>query len=173
MIILLVTCFITTVYSQRKEYAVKAVFLERFTRFIQWPADSDLNDSSKPFVIAVLGKNPFGTLLEKIYSNRTIKNKKVKIRYISGINEIVPCHLLFITGTRKYDLGRIINHLKKKPVLLVSDTDGFAERGVHINLFIVKEQIRFEINETAVKNSKLKMSFRLLQTARIVNPIKK
>ncbi|MCD4695436.1 MAG: YfiR family protein, partial [Bacteroidales bacterium] len=65
------------IFSQTEEYTIKAVFMERFTRFTEWPAESAINDTTKPFVISVIGKNPFGNLLEETYSSQKILNKNV------------------------------------------------------------------------------------------------
>ena len=44
--------------AQVPEYALKAEFLERFTRFVDWPGE---HDPRSPFVIGVYGSNPFGS----------------------------------------------------------------------------------------------------------------
>ena len=44
--------------SESQEYALKAAFIEKLCRFIDWSNDDSGADSSQ-FVIAVLGKNPF------------------------------------------------------------------------------------------------------------------
>ena len=44
------------------QYQVKAAFLYNFAKFVEWPPRSYKNPSA-PFVIGVLGKNPFGNAL--------------------------------------------------------------------------------------------------------------
>ncbi|HHJ53866.1 MAG TPA: YfiR family protein, partial [Caldithrix abyssi] len=50
----------------------------------------------------------------------------------------------------------------------ISDTPGFAKKGVMVNFYDWKGFIRFEINKKAVESSNLKFSSRLLRLARIV-----
>src|SRR6267142_1451932 len=45
------------------EYQVKAVFLFNFAQFVEWPPQS-FEDPAAPFVIGVLGTDPFGSALE-------------------------------------------------------------------------------------------------------------
>lgn len=156
--------------TQFMEYTVKAVFLEQFTRFIEWPDTSGMYDTSKPFILGVLGENPFGATLEEIYSTRKIKDKNVKISYFSGIDEVEGCHLLFISKSMEKELSHILSYTKKKPVLTVSDTEGFAEKGVLINLFLEGNSVRFEINEAVVRESGLFISYLLLKHAKIIAP---
>ena len=159
--------------SKEEEYKVKAVFLERFTRFVEWPEDADLDDPSMPFIICVIGNNPFKEILEQAYEKRTILGKPVKIHYISSLKDITPCHLLFVSSSMKPRLEEILSYTNDKPILTIGDTEGFAEKGIHINFYLRGESTRFSINETAVRNSPLKMDFRLLQYAKIVNPVER
>jgi len=156
--------------AQLSEYTIKAAFLERFTRFIEWPEESAIVDTSKPFILGVIGENPFGAILEEIYSTQKIRNKKVEIRYISDTNEIPECHLLFISKSEEKALSKILSFAKEKPILTISDTKGFAEKGVLINFSFSENKIRFEINESAVRDSGLSISYLLLRVAKIVNP---
>ena len=155
--------------AQTTEYKLKAVFLERFTRFIEWPdPDSRFTDTTKSFNISVIGENPFGSALDDLYSNTKIKNKKVKIIYISKISEIDSCQILFISNSKEKSLDAILDYTKGKPILTVSDHDGFAEKGVIINFYIANNKIRFEINENSLIQSNLYMSYLLLNVANIV-----
>ncbi|MCP4111057.1 MAG: YfiR family protein [Desulfobacteraceae bacterium] len=63
----------TSAYPQLSDEVLKAAWLERFSRFVEWPEESGINDVSKPFVITVIGKNPFGKVLNQLYSTRKIK----------------------------------------------------------------------------------------------------
>lgn len=153
------------------EYAMKAVFLERFTRFVEWPAEYAISDTTKPFILGIVGSSRLGSILEKVYASQTIRDKHVEIRYISDLEDIVDCHLLFISRITLANLSRILAYTRGKPILTVSDTRGFAMRGVLINLNIEEDRIRFEINEGAVHESGLYMSYHLLKLAKIVNPV--
>lgn len=157
-------------YADVSEYDLKAVYLERFTRFVEWPAGSSIDDPANPFIICVVGKNEFGSRIEQISDTLKIRNKKIAVRYISHLNEIDECHLLFISGKTKQSLSDILAYTKDKPILTVSDTAGYGEQGVYINYFFENKRLRFEINQSAVQESKLKMSHMLLQRARILNP---
>lgn len=154
--------------AQVSEYEVKAVFLERFTRFIEWPAESSVYDTTKPFIIGIFGKNPFNSKLEKFYSTQEIKGKKVEILEIDNLDEIVKCHLLYVSKSAKDKLFDILVYTKDKPILTIGDTKGFAEQGIFINLITVGQRIRFEISEAALRDSNFTVSYRLLKEAIIV-----
>jgi hypothetical protein len=158
--------------TQQSEYTIKAVFLEHFTRFIQWPESLENAGASNPFCLGIIGENPFGSILDQIYAEQKIKNRRVKISYFSTPDEITDCHILFISSSNKEILPEILSRTRDKPILTVSDTTGFAEIGVLINFYLAGNKIKFEINEKAVHESGLVMSYRLLNLARIVNQVR-
>jgi hypothetical protein len=161
------------VYAADKadEYELKAAFLEKFARFIEWPAEDWSVDKDKYFEIVVLGENPFGKKLDKLYSKLKIEDKSVKIRYISSINEIGTCQILFISPSMSSKITQILDKVSKKSILTIGQTSGFCEKGVHINFYIQSSKIKFQINEKAARNSNLKISHLLLQNATIINTI--
>lgn len=164
---------VPSAHAQPHEYIVKAEFIERFTRFTEWPDESQINDTSKSFILGVIGEeNHFAATLEEIFTTKKIRGKKVVVRRFSEPNEASQCDLLFIAEVTKRKLLKILSYTKNKPILTVSDSESFARSGVLINFVIRNNKIRFEINEKAVQESKLTISYLLLQAATIVNPVR-
>lgn len=159
-------------FSQTNVYVLKAVYLEKFSRFVTWPEECEMNDPTKPFIISVMGKTQLTENLEQIYAVQKINNKKVIIKKISHLYEIENSHVLFIADSEKKNLKNILVLTKKLPVLTISESSNFAEMGVIINFYEEEKRLKFEVNETAVLQSPLQMSFYLLNSAKIVKPVK-
>ena len=158
-------------FAQESEYQLKALFFEQFSRFIEWPASMDVQDTSKPFHISVLGKNPFGTLLHDTYKGQTIRNKRVRISYPATPADIDTCHMLFISSSLSNNIQQIIDQIKDKPIFTIGDTPGYAEAGVHLNMFQQNNTLKFEMNERATHESGLKVSYVLFNLSKVVDPI--
>lgn len=151
------------------EYTVKGVFIGKFTEFIAWPKEDD--ESRKNFIITIVGDNPFDKELEKIYLKHQIKGVDVVVQYHSIEQKLVhlkKSDIIFISGISDQLLSKVVVKFRQKPVLLIGDTPGYCLKGVHINFFLKKDQIRFEINPDYFKRSKLHIHYRLLQLAKIV-----
>ncbi len=156
-----------------EEYMVKAGFLERFTRFVTWPKKKDIDDPSFPFILGIIGSSLVKKEFEKYFQNQTIKNKKVEIREIINLHNITGCHLIFISRSAKSKLSVLLDHVKGKPILTIGDTEGYAQKGVHINFYIRHDgKMRYELNETALCNSGFDISFHLKTMAKIIDPLK-
>lgn len=159
-------------FSQANVYVLKAVYLEKFSRFIKWPEESLMNDQDKPFVISVIGNTPLTKNLEQIYAVQKVNNKNVIIKRISNLYEIENSHILVIAESEKKNLQNILTLTKDLPILTISEAPDFAKKGVILNFYEENNKLRFEINETAVLQSPLQMSYYLLNSAKIINPIK-
>jgi hypothetical protein len=154
--------------AQTREYLLKAGFIEKFTRFIEWPEITNINNSTIPFTISVIGESKFNNSLEKIFNNVKVKNKKVHIKYISSVDEIGECMILIISESKKDKLNEILNYTSGKPILTIGETAGYGKKGVLINMFVENNFIRYEINRKAFDKSGLKASSLLLASAVIV-----
>lgn len=153
------------VHAQSNEYLIKAGFIEKFTKFTQWPDSDNVN-----FNIVIIGKSPFNNEIEKLYAKRKIKNKKVKVQYVESIAEIHNCDILFISDSEKNQLSKIIEFTKNKAILTIAESKGFAQKGVHINFYNTREgTIHFEMNPKSIKKSNLVVDAILLNYAKIVN----
>lgn len=166
---LIIISFQVQVLSQSDEYLMKAIAMEQLSRFIEWPSEAFDSNPSTPFIIAVIGKNPFGKKLEEAYTDHHIKKRTVKIVYIEKIEQLEDCHILFVSSSKKKELSKIVDTLKGTPILTVADTHGYAESGILANFFIEDNKLRFEINEKGMEEAGLNVSFLLIKVAKIVN----
>ncbi len=152
----------------------KIVLLEKFTRFVEWPRDSDVKDTSKPFVIGVIEDEAFRKNLDDAYANQLIKNKKVVVRLIVHQSEIAGCNLIFIPNILKWEFSSIIEAIKKKPIFTISEVNDVPPKGIHIGLFMRREKIRYWVNETALKESNFECDWHLLKGAEeLLEPLRR
>jgi hypothetical protein len=150
------------------EHAVKAEFIERFTRFVDWPSPA-LNNAEGTFVICVVGDTPMEPYLTRLAHQRLIKDRRVELRHIKSGAEASGCHVLFIAASERGHLKQILSHTSGHAILTISDAEGFAQQGVLINLFVNEEgNVRFEICSTQLRKSGLNMSAQVLRLARLV-----
>jgi hypothetical protein len=147
------------------EYQAKIVLMDKLTRFVDWPAGGD---PQRAFVLAVLGRTPFGDELDSYFAARPLKNRPVSVRYLHQLSELGECDLLFICASEKPRLGAILEHVKGRPILTVADTEGFAQAGVMVGLVRSGARIGFEVNLAPTRASGLRMAPGFLQLATLV-----
>jgi len=155
--------------SPTPEYQVKAAFLFNFSEFVSWPPQA-FSSADAPLVIAVLGHDPFGADLDAIISGERIGQHPLIVRRYQDVSELAGCHILFIDRSKATDLPQILQALRGRDILTVSDIDGSAESGVMIDLVTQSNHIRMRINVAAAHASGLTISSQLLRPAQIVGP---
>jgi hypothetical protein len=155
--------------ARPSEYQVKAVFLFNFAQFVDWPAEA-FADSRAPLVIGVLGEDPFGGFLDQTVSAERLGGRPFEVRRYRAVDEVAACHILFISRPAGERLDEVLASLRNRPILTVSDLDGFAKRGGMIRLLTDKGRIRLEVNLEGVQAAHLTISSKLLRVAEVVTP---
>jgi hypothetical protein len=150
-----------------REYDLKAAFLFNFAQFVEWPAEA-FSDASAPFIIGVLGEDPFGRSLDEIVAHEAVRNRKIAVRRYRNVQEISTCHILYIGGSEASSLSRILAQLDGRPILTVGDTDLFTTHHGIIQFLVVENKLRLRINVEAARMAKLSISSQLLRQAEIV-----
>src|SRR5437868_4697774 len=131
------------------EYRIKAVFLFQFAQFVEWPqATSD----AAPFAICVLGEDPFNEYLDETVSGEAVKGRQLTVRRYRQGEDLKSCSILFIAQSEAERLDAILAGLRGEPVLTVSDTSRFAERGGTVEFVTVNNKIKLRINADAAKD---------------------
>lgn len=163
----------TNLFAQAtsKEYQVKAAFLFNFMQFVEWPP-TVFKNADDPFRIGVLGQDPFNAALEDTVQGETISNHKIIVEHAMQVDDLKNCQLIFISKSEKKHVAEILSALDDKPVLTVSEIEGFAERGGGINFYLEGNKVRFEVNPDAARHDGLKVSSQLLSLGKIIETAK-
>jgi hypothetical protein len=148
------------------EYAVKAVFVYNFSRFIDWPRQA-FESAGEPFIIGIVGEDPFGPLLAEAIQGEFYRGRPIQIRHFRGPGDIGRCHLLFISQANAANLDAILASVAGRNVLTVGETEAFLDRGGMIALIAEQNRVRLRINPASLRTVNLSVSSKLLQVADI------
>lgn len=154
--------------SRPTESQVKAAYLFNFGKFVRWPGVLSTSDES--LQICVVGKNPFGSVLEATVKGEVIDGRKVTARTLSTIQEAAGCRILFVSASEEGRLAGIFSAAQRLGVLTVSDIPNFVARGGMIGFVNQNERIRFEVNAAPLADAGLTVSSELLKVAIRVIP---
>jgi hypothetical protein len=149
------------------EYQVKAAYLFNFLKFVEWPGDP-LADTHGRWVIGIAGDNPFGDELTQIISGKTVQGHELQVKRFQQGEDLLACHVLFISASEKKRLPSILVTLNGSSVLTVADMDHFIESGGMIQFVMEEKRVRFGIDVGAASRAHLKVSAKLLSLARTV-----
>lgn len=168
LMILLLLILSAPAFSQDRAFMMKAAFIAKFAQFTEWPNTNE-GSSHNEFIITVIGNDPIHSVLQQISKTKRVKNRTIVIRNISKPCDIKHPHVLYITKSMAPQLNMILEQVRGRSVMTISDTKGFGHTGVLINFYITdRGTLHFEINSTVLKQTSLKINLLLLEIARVI-----
>jgi hypothetical protein len=146
-----------------EENAVKAAFLLRFARYVTWPAPA-APLAGAPFALCVVGRDPFGRMLDSAASSELIDGHTVTVRRIAEVDRAADCQLAFVEGTSPQDTTRLLLALRNQAILTITDARAGPPRGM-IHFSVIGGRVRFFIDDAEAAGRGLSISSRLLALA--------
>lgn len=144
------------------EEAVKAIFMYRFAGYVTWPASTA---NAPQFTIAVLGAENVAAQLKGFLPTHPIQGKPARVARIERLSQLGDAQILYIGPDFIGKLSVLIEALKDRPLLIVTDHPGALEEGSTVNFLLEEQHVRFEISTVAAKRSGLQIGSGLLAVA--------
>ena len=149
------------------EYEVKAALLLNFARFTDWPARA-FPSPTAPLIVGVIGKDPFGPVLEKTFSGKTMNGRSIVVKRLTADQDLKQCHLLFVPASEKRRERDLLDKLKDAPVLTVGERDEFLDHGGAVQFLLQNDSVRFSVNLHPAQSTRLRISADVLRYATAV-----
>ncbi len=154
--------------AQPAEYQVKAVFLFNFTQFVSWPREA-FPDPQAPFVIGVLGHDPFGRALDDAVRGEQVEGRPLIVQRYRTRADLKPCQILFIDRSASSEAAAVVRELEHQGTLTVTDFDAGTSPDVIIRFFKENQRIRLRINVDSARSAGLTISSKLLRPSEVVD----
>ncbi len=140
--------------SPYTRYQHAAWYIYHIAQYTEWPKET-FPDETAPFVLGILGEDPFHENIDVI-KNKTIKNRKLVIRYCKTVEDATSCQTLFICESEKDRLPQILKALDNFSILTFSECEGFIPQGGMVKFWIEKTTstegfLFFQINQAATE----------------------
>ncbi len=159
---------------------VKAAFVLNFARYTDWP-DAAFAGSGDPVVIGVIGNTTVAEAVEKTVADQRIDGRRIAVRRLgpAGVMQhdaarftaaAAGCQVLYFADPASAPLAARLAALGFEHVLTIGDGNRLAEAGVMLALLIDADRIVFAANPVAIRGSRVRVSSKVLQLARIVSP---
>ncbi len=154
-------------YAQHSEQVIKGVFLSKFVQYVYWPENHFLK---KGYIsIVFFTETKLSPILISDYKHLKIKGYTVKITKTTRMQDLSGADVIFIAKNQKNKCEQICKTFANNPILIVSEFDGAAQKGSHINIFITQNStLSFEINPKAFKRSNLSPDAGILVMGKII-----
>jgi YfiR/HmsC-like len=147
------------------QFDVEAAYLYQFSRFVQWPAANSSSNRRASFPICVLGRDPFGRILDDTIRGETVDGVPLVAKRIDTAGDVSNCRVVFIGASEENRIAETLGTFRGVPVLTVSEISDFVARGGMVQFVLREGKVRFAINFTSAEKAGLTLSSQLLKVA--------
>lgn len=123
------------------KYKVYSGFMNYFTKYVQWPADS----KSDEFVIAVVGNSPLASELQPL-AGKMVGTKKIVVKSFANASAVNVGQIIFISEDQSSAISAISTKAKQYNSLVVTETPGGTGKGSDVNFIEQDGKVRFELS---------------------------
>jgi hypothetical protein len=152
--------------ENQRETLIKAAIIYKLAKFVEWPATS-FAQADSTLNLCLLGPTPLTAALTGA-EGRPVRGHPVKILQIDDPRRIDSCHVVYITGAQQRQLPDLMARFDGRPVLSVSEIEGFASHGGVIGLVRRGNRLGFQVNLGNARRSGLTVSAPLLELAEVI-----
>jgi len=151
-----------------KESEVKAVLLFHLTRFVTWPQTTFTNDAT-PFVIGVLGPDPFDGALDVVVKGEKVGSHPITIVRANTARALTNCQIVYVSPEAREPLPKIFDTWKTAPTLTIGEAGDFISRGGMMRFKkSADRKVRVEIDLDRVRRNSITVSAQLLRVCDVL-----
>ncbi|NRA56445.1 MAG: YfiR family protein [Gammaproteobacteria bacterium] len=146
------------------KYKIIAGFVLQLTSFVVWP-----QTNKKQLEVCIAGKDPFRDYIDQMVQSRPTNrlDQTIVLRRIAMDDNIAQCQLIY---SHDDNIEKLVEQISPaQPILLVGEGKNFIDRGGMIHFYQERQQMRLEVNLTAVQRHQLTISSELLKLVKLTD----
>lgn len=143
--------------------AVYAAFTVNLTRFISWPREA-MGPPDAPFVIGTFARDPINPELDAAAQGETVGGHPVVTVRLRTLDDLLKCRLIYVSHGVA-DIGAVLRRVERRPILTISDADGFLALGGHVRFVPQRTRTALHVSAANLRASGLEARAQLLRIA--------
>ena len=145
--------------NAQQESQIQSSFIYHFTNYMQWPEAKQQGN----FIITVVGDDPIENFLKTLSASKKVGLQDITVKKVSNVGAIEESHIIYMSSSTLNEFDAAKSTASSKDALLITSKQGYAKRGAGINFIAVNGKPKFEINQSAISASSIKVGAKLLQ----------
>lgn len=131
------------------------------TRFVQWPGGPAVGE---PLRLCLAQRNADVARAFADIDGQVVNGRKVQVHKAPPVE---GCHVLYVHASTERG-GDLVKSASGAAMLTVGDGEGFVAQGGMVELVLVNDAMRFDINLTAMRRAQVALSSQAMKLARQV-----
>lgn len=143
---------------------IKAEFIERFTRFVDWPAAKN-SDWPAVFRLCVVGASPVTEHLREIARSRTFQGRRAVVVTMEADEVSGRCRVVYVGSSSEPTHRAVAARTLGMPVLTIGEGSRAVGHGLIMGLYISAGRLRFDVDVAAADANGLHVRSKLVRLA--------
>lgn len=145
---------------------LKGALLYKLSNFVYWPEDAANTD--RPFGLCLLGASGLEPVLPRL-RGLTVQNRPLHVHLAPFSEDVGPlCQAVYIARDQQPYLSLILSKWADRPLLTMSDIEGFARLGGMIEFNLQRKPVALTINPNRAKRAHIGIAAQLLSLATLI-----
>lgn len=141
--------------------AAKARLVVTIARFVQWPVP---RDTEQPLTLCVVQASPAVAVAFSAHAGSQIGSRTLQVQ--AGADP--ACHVLYVDASAPPPGGALLAAAAARATLTLGSRAGFAAGGGMVEIVLVDDALRFDVNLPALRAAQLGVNPGVLKLARRV-----
>lgn len=142
----------------------KAALIIKIGKFVHWP-DSAFANSRGALQLCVVGAAAGDNTIDSLQGTK-LQDRVIAVSHVAELEQqALQCQIVFISKSERERLAALLSALAKRPVLTLSDLEGFVAQGGMIGFSVTNGKADLEINRAASARAGVTIGAQLLQIA--------
>ena len=150
--------------QERPTHEIHAAMVYNFIKYVQWPDEAEAGE----FVVGVIGDDNVFNTLKQWYDGKPKGSKKYVVKKLASSTDANSCHVVYLGKSKNKEFENIKASTLGKSILTVTDGNGLGQKGSCINFKVIDGKLKFELNQTTVTGSNLRVSSQLSSMAILI-----
>lgn len=146
------------------ESRIKAGIMYNLALVVAWP---DSLPEGGSFGIGVIGHDDSDPFLDALAS-KSVRGHGLALRDHVSAAAVDDVRIVYISRSQSAALPTLLATLAGRPVLTVSEMDGFCEQGGMVQMRRERNRVQLRVNRVAAEKAGLHLSSQLLKIAELV-----
>ena len=139
-------------YSQESEvYKIHAMFISNFVKYIEFPSST-----SNKVVIGIFDNTDVYKVFEEKFGSSS--NQKIIVKNIFNIENSTSCNIIYISSNNKYVLTKVLEKIKNKPIILITEDQNLINKGASVSFKIIDNKMKFQMNKPLMESLGFKIA---------------
>lgn len=152
---LLSLCPISAQISREED--LKAALLISFVRFTEWPA------SDSPITLGIVNQPELLASATRLSQGKSVLGRPIQVRGVKYPADLKQCQVIYFGALQGKKLDELLIPAKELNLLTLADSDRFLSSGGIIYIFLEDGRLNFEVNLSALAQTRLNISSKLLR----------